>query len=309
MAHAAEAERILFMKPTLPSSLKEERTHGSELFRFGYYTADTSADSFFVAPHWHEEIEIVYFQKGHFILEANMERYPIDSEAIYFIRSGELHRIFSADRCVESAVVFSPYLLSFLSNDAAQSRLLGPLADTTLLLPRCILPTDPCYRKVLAEYRNIVRQCNNQDGIEVTTAPQQIFIKAALLNILGLCAECGLLASKVPSHDQNVEDLKRILSYIHAHYTERIYIRDLAGLLNLNEQYFCRMFKKAIGQSPMAYVNAYRIRRACTLLRDTTQPVTDICLECGFSNFGNFLREFRKQTGLTPLKYRQKSRS
>ena len=65
------------MKPALPSSLKEERTHGSELFHFGYYTADASADSFFVAPHWHEEIEIVYFQEGHFILEANMERYPI----------------------------------------------------------------------------------------------------------------------------------------------------------------------------------------------------------------------------------------
>ena len=112
------------MKPALPSSLKEERTHGSELFHFGYYTADASADSFFVAPHWHEEIEIVYFQEGHFILEANMERYPVDSEAIYFIRSGELHRIFSANRCAESAVVFSPYLLTFLSNDAAQRRLL-----------------------------------------------------------------------------------------------------------------------------------------------------------------------------------------
>ena len=233
------------MKPTLPSSLKEERTHGSELFRFGYYTADTSADSFFVAPHWHEEIEIVYFQKGHFILEANMERYPVDSEAIYFIRSGELHRIFSADRCVESAVVFSPYLLTFLSNDAAQSRLLGPLTDDTLLLPRCIRSTDPCFVQVLAEYKKIVRQCNDQDGIEVTEATQQLFIKAALLNILGICSEYGLLTSKQPSHDQNIENLKRILSYIHTHYTERIYVRDLASLLNLNEQYFCRMFKKA----------------------------------------------------------------
>ena len=237
-----------------------------------------------------------------------MERYPVDSEAIYFIRSGELHRIFSANRCAESAVVFSPYLLTFLSNDAAQRRLLGPLADDTLLLPRCIHSTDPCFGQVLSEYQKIVRQCHNQDGIDVIEATPQLFIKAALLNILGICSEHGLLTSKQPSRDQNIEDLKRILSYIHTHYMERIYVRDLAGLLSLNEQYFCRMFKKAIGQSPMAYVNAYRIRRACALLRDSTQPVTDICLECGFSNFGNFLREFRKQTGLTPLKYRRKSR-
>lgn len=296
------------MKQTLPSSLKEERTHGSELFRFGYYTADASADSFFVAPHWHEEIEIVYFQTGNFILEANMERYPVDTEGLYFIRSGELHRIFSAGRCRESAVVFSPYLLTFLSNDAAQSRLLTPLAASALRLPRCILPTDPCYTQVLAEYQKIVRQCNNQDGITVTSETQQIFIKAALLNILGLCSEYGLLSSSEPSRNQNIEDLKTVLSYIHAHYSDHIYVRDLASLLSLNEQYFCRMFKKAIGQSPMAYVNAYRIRRACALLRDTTKPVTDICLECGFSNFGNFLREFRKKTGITPLKYRQMSR-
>ena len=122
-------------------------------------------------------------------------------------------------------------------------------------------------------------------------------------------SEHGLLTSKQPSRDQNNEDLKRILSYIHTHSMERIYVRDLAGLLSLNEPYFCRLFKKAIGQSTLVYVTAYRIRRACALLRDSTQPVTDICLECGFSNFGNFLREFRKQTGLTPLKYRRKSRS
>ena len=78
----------------------------------------------------------------------------------------------------------------------------------------------------------------------------------------------------------------------------------LAGLINRNEQYFCRFFKKVIGSTPMAYVNEYRIKQACRLLEETDLSVMDICLECGFNNLGNFLREFRRRTGTTPLQYR-----
>lgn len=102
------------MKPALPSSLKEERTHGSELFHFGYYTADASADSFFVAPHWHEEIEIVYFQEDISFSKQIGALSRVDSEAIYFIRSGELHRIFSANplRRVRSRFLSIPAYVS-----------------------------------------------------------------------------------------------------------------------------------------------------------------------------------------------------
>ncbi len=31
----------------------------------------------------------------------------------------------------------------------------------------------------------------------------------------------------------------------------------------------------------------------------------EVCLECGYNNLGNFLREFRKYTGTTPLQYRK----
>ena len=41
------------------------------------------------------------------------------------------------------------------------------------------------------------------------------------------------------------------------------------------------------------------------LLQTTDMPVMDICLDCGFNNLGNFLREFKKNTGLTPLQYRK----
>ena len=68
-----------------------------------------------------------------------------------------------------------------------------------------------------------------------------------------------------------------------------------------------RFFKKVIGRSPMEYVNEYRIKKAMHYLKESDLTVTEICLECGYNNLGNFLREFRKYTSTTPLQYRKRS--
>lgn len=287
-----------------PPSLKEDRSHISQSFRCAYYVASLTETHFLVSPHWHDEIEIIYFQNGRFTLEIDMERYEIDSECLFFINSGELHRISSEGPCRESALVFSPYLLSFISNDSAQSKLIGPLTQNDLRLPRQLFPDQEAYADVLGEYRKLSRFCSVSPGPEPDET-QQLFIKAALLNILGYLSRNQLLRTAKVPRNESVESIKKVLSYIHAHCGEKIFVRDLAGLLNLNEQYFCRFFKKAIGQSSIAYVNECRIRRAAELLQNTSLAVTDVCMECGFNNLGNFIREFRKQTGVTPLQYRK----
>lgn len=133
----------------------------------------------------------------------------------------------------------------------------------------------------------------------------QLYIKAALLTILAVLSEHRLFTPTEKNYDKRVEDIKTTLTYIKDNYKEKIYISDLALQVNLNEQYFCRFFKKALGRTPMEYVNEYRIKQTRRLLEETDLPVTEVCLECGYNNLGNFLREFRKQTGTTPLQYRK----
>lgn len=297
------------MNSSSPLNLREDRRHGTDSFPCGYYETAPGIDSFTVALHWHEEPEIIYFGNGHFMVEVNMERYQIDSECFFFVRSGELHRIICKEPCQESAVVFSPYLLSFVTNDAAQSHIISPLTKKTLLLPRCVTPEHPAFSELLNEYRKLTSCLRVEEFFVPPALHEQLFIKAALLGMLGLLSRHHLLQTAKESGNENIESIKKVLSYIHEHYSEKIFIKDLARLLNLNEQYFCRFFKKAVGQSPISYLNSYRIRRATDLLTETELPVTDVCLECGFNNFGNFLREFRSQTGTTPLQYRIDIRS
>ena len=164
-----------------------------------------------------------------------MERYTIEDECIFFVNSGELHRITCDEPCRESAVVFSPYLLSFVNNDAAQGEVILPLARQTLLLPRCIRPDQPGFSDVLRELNRITGIFADNEA-RISDKSQQLFIKAALLNILAYLSADGMLQTAKAMRNESIEGIKTVLTYIHEHYSEKIFIRDLAGLLNLKDR-------------------------------------------------------------------------
>ena len=290
-------------------TLKELRHHGTKSFPFAAYKTCFTTKGTMVKHHWHEEIEIIYFSEGNFRLEINMEPFYVHSECLYFINPGELHSIVieKNNGSEEEAIVFSPNILNFESFDAVQVQLIQPIQNGKLMFPRCIPPEHPAFTSVRDAFLNIMDICGHpateQAVLEDLT--NQLYIKSFLLHIFALLSDNRLFIPTEKNYDKRVEEIKKIITYIMENYKEKIYIRDLAILVNMNEQYFCRFFKRAIGRSPMEYTNEYRIKQSIQLLKETNLPVMEICLECGFNNLGNFLKEFRKYTNTTPLKYRK----
>ena len=127
------------------------------------------------------------------------------------------------------------------------------------------------------------------------------------MSILGILAEYDLLTLNDPVHNPRVELLKTMISYIRQNYQRSLSLGELAALAGMNEQYFCRFFKKSLGKTPISYINDFRIRHATTLLCTTELPVTEVCLESGFNNLGHFMKEFKKATQFTPLQFRRQS--
>ena len=114
------------MKKEENTRLKEIRSHGTKTFPCAVYRTSSKGQGVMVKHHWHDEVEMLYFDKGGFLLEVNMEVYPVESECICFINPGELHSItkICSEESGEDAIVFHPAVLSFESYDAAQIELL-----------------------------------------------------------------------------------------------------------------------------------------------------------------------------------------
>lgn len=306
------------MKPTHTIPFKETRRHGTQDFPCAFYQIDNTylppSVTFQVKHHWHEELEIVHFKKGIFQFECNMQKYEIEKEAICFIGSGDLHFIASQGNFEEEALVFSPAMLSFSDGDPIQQQILSPLNEHAISLPPVIDSAHPCFpaiRKafsgILASFEYSPSQGELRDQHFIRTLSDFLLLKSALYYMLSILKQENLLAAPDPlsEPDRRITVIKQALSYMKEHSSEKIYIRDIADQVNMNEQYFCRFFKKIIGKPPIEYLSEIRIKHACHLLSSTDQPVMEICLECGFNNLGNFMHAFRKSCGCTPLQYRK----
>lgn len=293
--------------------LKEKQSHGTHLFPCAYYHFSNLSYRLRVRHLWHEEVEVVYLQHGSYKLDINMEPYGTDQECFLFLNSGELHSLRSVSvEFDEQAIVFSPSMLLFHNYDSIDESILLPLAQNKLTFPRFLDQTIPFFPAFRSCYQQISRifSKNNETlvtGEQILTdnVIAQLQIKAGILQLIGILMEAGLMRQSPGSESQKITAIKTVLSYITEHYQETLYVQDLASQINMNEQYFCRFFKRSIGKTPIDYINDYRLNKVIRLLETRDAPVTEVCLECGFNNMGNFQRLFKRKTGTTPLQYRK----
>ena len=67
----------------------------------------------------------------------------------------------------------------------------------------------------------------------------------------------------------------------------------------------CKLFMRFLNQTPMAYVNQYRLYQSLELLRNTAMSVTEIALAVGFGSASYYAEAFRKGFDQSPTQYRK----
>jgi AraC family transcriptional regulator len=97
--------------------------------------------------------------------------------------------------------------------------------------------------------------------------------------------------------------LQRAMDYIQANLMKEITVEELAAAASLSRFHFSRMFKAVTGQSPQRFVGRLRLELSKSLLRQG-RSIADVAHDCGFSSESNFVRSFRRVTGVTPGRYR-----
>lgn len=94
-------------------------------------------------------------------------------------------------------------------------------------------------------------------------------------------------------------------NYFREHYNEDINIERYAASRNMSTSWFNKCFRSITGVSPMKFVLDVRMRNAQILLETTDGTISEIALLVGYDNPMYFSRVFRKEKGLSPLKYRK----
>lgn len=96
-----------------------------------------------------------------------------------------------------------------------------------------------------------------------------------------------------------------IRAKIHAEYASDRTVEDMARLANMSESRFFAVYRQIFGISPQKDLNNSRLQRAKILLSDNSLSVEKISELVGFNNHYHFIRQFKKNTGMPPGKYRK----
>jgi AraC family transcriptional regulator len=101
----------------------------------------------------------------------------------------------------------------------------------------------------------------------------------------------------------------KVRDYIDRHITGPVLVSDLCALIQRSEAHFSRSFKRTFGETPHAFLVRRRVELAAQYMLNTDAALSDIALQCGFTDQAHLCKHFRQATEQTPAVWRREHRS
>jgi AraC-like DNA-binding protein len=153
----------------------------------------------------------------------------------------------------------------------------------------------------LADLLQLVERFESLETNPMTSST--ILRLGCFLEILVLLNQAFLNIAPDPCQPNIPKALIPILAYIETHLAEELTLRTLSRQFFMSQSYLSRLFKKGIGSNIHEFIIYKRIAQAKKLLSQG-HNVTETCSRCGFNDYANFLRMFKRKVGISPHKYK-----
>lgn len=101
-------------------------------------------------------------------------------------------------------------------------------------------------------------------------------------------------------HDVTENDkINEVVAYINDHLDENLSLDKLSGTFYISKFHLNNKFKQFTGLTLYQFIMKKRLTVARNMLRQGV-PVMDACMRCGFNDYSNFLKAFKREFGCTP---------
>jgi AraC-like DNA-binding protein len=252
--------------------------------------------------HIHDCHEIYFSISGGKQFLIDNKFYTIQPGDVFYINKYESHYLSQVDKAIHERIVISihPDLIRRLSTESSDLshcfsyRMSG-------FSHRISLDKEMQQRFLYYIHKITTVTGYGSDVLELSAFTELlVFLNKVFSN------HCALDITE-PSYQYN-QQVDEILDYMNQNIHHPITIEHLSKQFFLSESYICRIFKSATGTTINKYLTARRLSIAKSLLEEGLS-VNEVCEQCGFNDYSNFLKAFTKAVGISPKKYAQYSAS
>lgn len=255
-----------------------------------------SYNHYAVSLHFHPDFEFSLVLEGGMDYFVNGKNIHLREGDGIFVNSRRMHYNYSGGKipCRYLVITISPELfpMSLPMIEYFMKDKTSPECSDYVLLPK------ESSGPILNLYPEILHALTQENPNLFTTLSHALSLCGSVLPLVQADSSENACGSAWPG-------LYDMAGYIHAHYREKITLAEIAAAGKVCRSRCCQMFTEYMGQSPMEYVIAYRLRKSREMLRSTSCPIGEVAAKCGFGGQSYFTQMFRKAYGMTPRLYRE----
>lgn len=248
-------------------------------------------------PHRHDFFEVLFLEKGSGFHIIDSNKYEIKPPSIFFMSPGQAHRFeFSND--IEGYIfIFTPDF--YLINQTNPNRLIEfPFFFT-------IQQDNP---PLLLEEKSNVDFLKSlfKKGIDLDFSKEKnIEVLRSLLDLI-LTSSSSLYEVEHQQKNRGKGHIivKQFYQLIEEFHKDNLTVNQFAEKLALTPNHLTQTIKKLTGKTTNEIIKSKQILEIKRLLIHTNLGVSEIANQFNFADQSYFTRFFRKETGKTPLQYR-----
>jgi AraC-like DNA-binding protein len=201
-----------------------------------------------------------------------------------------------------SAIVvhFLPVLLFEMGPEGDGARILARFTGSRPISQRVVQPPKALRARFVDQFETMLDEF--QQAKFGSAMRVRLLLMEALIELLRWEESAGKALAH-HSATSNWGQIEKVLHFIYKHYTEPLYIEQIAREVGLSANSLHRLFREAFGMSCIQYLTAYRISHAASLLCLPGARVTEIAPAVGFETLSHFNSAFRRFQGMSPRDY------
>ncbi|OGJ89207.1 MAG: hypothetical protein A2268_13400 [Candidatus Raymondbacteria bacterium RifOxyA12_full_50_37] len=272
----------------------KERT-GSEQRIYGAFSM-TYTNGAKVAPHYHEDIEILVPSGVTGESSISGKTYCLHNGVIQYIQPKAIHSFRIRPSGVGTIVVLQIKQSHFLTTAAKLTGVSAKnFAELFLRVPVEHTRSYGTLTQTIQRLSSLVPQAAEKSSFR--TAVYDMELLHAIIRLLTVETLPDIVVR--PSEGK----IRTIIDVIESVAHQPTSLNEIAKKSSLSKFHLCRIFKAATGLTVQTYLNQLRINRACRMLREEDKNVTETCFECGFSNLSYFIQVFSRIVGQPPKQW------
>lgn len=243
--------------------------------------------------HYHLEYELIYIIKGTIEIEINKKIYKPSDGTLIFITNLDNHSVRQLSAEYDRYYV----MLSTVPTDTFVRNpfLLNMLKNHTETFHHCI-DVSPIHGVICEIFENLIRY--QSDDI-LTNELISAYISQLLIHVCRLHPQQFAFDSHTWKHR-----ILNIQTYLDIHYREKIRINEICQKYFLSSSCLAHQFTALTGYSPKQYLTMVRLKNAAIEIHNSERPISDIAMDCGFTDVNNFIKQFKRLYNCTPGQFR-----